>query len=244
MDPTLGAGSRVVNNGEMRNRGVELSLTTNIIRKKDWNFAVDFNFDYNKNKMLKVDHSESDNARVFIASPQVYFMEGTSYNTLWAYRIHCIENGYPVAVDKDGNDLVKFNEDGTVASITSGSSLKGTDDLVKDSNVLILGFTFKENCPDVRNTKIVDIYHTLEEYTKNITVYDPWANADKVEHEYGVQLTSSSLESLKGKFNAVILAVAHKEFVSLDIRSFLKNENGVVYDVKGILDREMIDGRL
>jgi len=114
----------------MRNRGVELSLTTNIIRKKDWNFAVDFNFDYNKNKMLKVDHSESDNARVFIASPQVYFMEGTSYNTLWAYRIHCIENGYPVAVDKDGNDLVKFNEDGTVASITSGSSLKGTDDLV------------------------------------------------------------------------------------------------------------------
>ena len=62
--------------------------------------------------------------------------------------------------------------------------------------------------------------------------------------EYGVQLTSSSLESLKGKFNAVILAVAHKEFVSLDIRSFLKNENGVVYDVKGILDREMIDGRL
>ena len=130
MDPTLGAGSRVVNNGEMRNRGVELSLTTNIIRKKDWNFAVDFNFDYNKNKMLKVDHSESDNARVFIASPQVYFMEGTSYNTLWAYRIHCIENGYPVAVDKDGNDLVKFNEDGTVASITSGSSLKGTDDLV------------------------------------------------------------------------------------------------------------------
>lgn len=130
MDPTLGAGSRVVNNGEMRNRGVELSLTTNIIRKKDWNFAVDFNFDYNKNKMLKVDHSESDNARVFIASPQVYFMEGTSYNTLWAYRIHRIENGYPVAVDKDGNDLVKFNEDGTVASITSGSSLKGTDDLV------------------------------------------------------------------------------------------------------------------
>lgn len=115
---------------------------------------------------------------------------------------------------------------------------------VLNSNILILGFTFKENCPDVRNTKIVDIYHTLEEYTKNITVYDPWANADKVEHEYGVQLTSSSLESLKGKFNAVILAVAHKEFVSLDIRSFLKNENGVVYDVKGILDREMIDGRL
>ena len=96
----------------------------------------------------------------------------------------------------------------------------------------------------MRNTKIVDIYHTLEEYTKNITVYDPWANADRVEHEYGVQLTSSSLETLQGKYDAVVLAVAHKEFVSLDIRSFLKNGNGIVYDVKGILDREVIDGRL
>lgn len=130
MDPTLGAKSRVVNNGEMRNRGVEFSLTANIIRKKDWNFAVDFNFDHNKNKMLKVDHSETDYASLFIMSPQNYFMEGTSYNTLWAYRIDRIENGYPVAVDRDGNDLVKFNEDGTVANITTGSSLKGTDDLV------------------------------------------------------------------------------------------------------------------
>lgn len=130
MDPTMGAKSRKVNNGEMRNRGVELFLTANIVRKKDWNFAVDFNFDHNKNKMLKVDHSDADNASSFIKSPQNYFMEGTSYNTLWAYRIDRIENGYPVVVDKDGNDLVKFNEDGTVASITSGSSLKGTDDLV------------------------------------------------------------------------------------------------------------------
>lgn len=116
--------------------------------------------------------------------------------------------------------------------------------LVKDSNILILGFTFKENCPDVRNTKIIDIYHILEEYTKNITIYDPWANADKVKSEYGVNLVSSSLEALKKKYDAVVLAVAHIEFVSLDIRSFLKDENGVVYDVKGILSREMIDGRL
>ena len=130
MDPTMGAKSRKVNNGKMRNRGVELSLTANIVRKKDWNFAIDFNFDHNKNKMLKVDHSGADNVSSFIMSPQNYFMEGTSYNTLWAYRIDRIENGYPVAVDKDGNDLVKFNEDGTVASITSNSSLKGTDDLV------------------------------------------------------------------------------------------------------------------
>lgn len=116
--------------------------------------------------------------------------------------------------------------------------------LVKDSKILILGLTFKENCPDVRNTKIIDIYHTLKEYTPNITVYDPWANADKVKREYGVQLISYSLESMKEKYDAVVLAVAHKEFVSLDIRSFLKNENGVVYDVKGVLSREVIDGRL
>lgn len=116
--------------------------------------------------------------------------------------------------------------------------------LVKDSKVLLLGFTFKENCPDVRNTKIIDIYHTLEEYTRSITVYDPWANADRVKHEYGIELAFGSLDALKEKYDAVVLAVAHKEFFSLDIRSFLKNESGVVYDVKGVLDREDIDGRL
>lgn len=116
--------------------------------------------------------------------------------------------------------------------------------LVKDSKVLILGFTFKENCPDVRNTKVIDIYHTIMEYTKNITVYDSWANAEKVKHEYGINLSSGSLNPLKKKYDAVVLAVAHKEFISLDIRLFLKNEFGVVYDVKGILSREIIDGRL
>lgn len=116
--------------------------------------------------------------------------------------------------------------------------------LVKDSHILILGFTFKENCPDVRNTKIIDIYHTLEEYTKNITIYDPWANLEKVKKEYGVKLANGSLDAMDGQYDAVVLAVAHREFVSLDIRSFLKNENGVVYDVKGILNREVIDGRL
>ena len=80
--------------------------------------------------MLKVDHSDSDTSTSFIMSPQNYFMEGTSYNTLWAYRIDRIENGYPVAVDKDGNDLVTFNEDGTVANITTRLSLKGTENLV------------------------------------------------------------------------------------------------------------------
>ena len=116
--------------------------------------------------------------------------------------------------------------------------------LVKDAKILLLGITFKENCPDIRNTKIVDIYSTLQEYTNNITVYDPWANAEQVKHEYGIDITSKKLEDLKGSFDAIILGVAHNQFRTMEIRSFLKEENGVVYDVKGILDRKIIDGRL
>lgn len=112
--------------------------------------------------------------------------------------------------------------------------------MVKDSKILILGITFKENCPDIRNTKVVDIYHTLQEYTPNITVYDPWADMDHVFQEYGVTVTNDPPTT---QFDAVILAVAHKEFLNMDIKSFVKGE-GVVYDVKGILPREIIDGRL
>ena len=116
--------------------------------------------------------------------------------------------------------------------------------LVQDSKILILGFTFKENCPDVRNTKVIDIYHTLAEYTKNITIYDPWANADKVMHEYGVILNNGEINILFYQFDAVILVVAHNEFNSINIRRFLATNNGVVYDVKGVLNKEWIDGRL
>lgn len=116
--------------------------------------------------------------------------------------------------------------------------------LVKDANILILGITFKENCPDIRNTKIVDIYTTLSEYTNNITIYDPWADASHVKHEYNIEITGSNINDLQGKFDAVILGVAHKEFKDINIRTFLKDDNCVVYDVKGILDRSVIDGRL
>ena len=112
--------------------------------------------------------------------------------------------------------------------------------MVKDSKILILGITFKENCPDIRNTKIVDIYHTLTEYTGNITVYDPWANKEKVKHEYGVEVVN---ELSDGKYDAVILGVAHKQFLELDVKSLVR-EGGVIYDVKGILDRSIVDGRL
>ena len=113
--------------------------------------------------------------------------------------------------------------------------------LVKDANILLLGITFKENCPDIRNTKIVDIYTTLSEYTNNITIYDPWADKAEVKHEYQIEI-SNTLDATK-KYDAIILGVAHKEFLEIDIPSLL-NENGVVYDVKGILDRTIIDGRL
>lgn len=116
--------------------------------------------------------------------------------------------------------------------------------LVKDAKILLLGITFKENCPDIRNTKIVDIYNTLTEYTSNITVYDPWANADKVESEYGINLSDDTFKNFEGQFDAVILCVAHDAFKDIDIRSFLKEDKGVVYDVKGILDKTVIDGRL
>ena len=112
--------------------------------------------------------------------------------------------------------------------------------MVKDARILILGVTFKENCPDTRNTKVIDIYHTLQEYTGNITVYDPWADAAAVKREYGIDIVG---ELPVGKYDALILAVAHETFKTLDIKSLL-TENGVVYDVKGVLDRTLVDGRL
>lgn len=120
-------------------------------------------------------------------------------------------------------------------------NLKGIK--VKDAKILILGITFKENCPDIRNTKIVDIYHTLAEYTHNITVFDPWANPEAVKHEYDIKIFNQFPEN--EKYDAVILGVAHSQFKELDIRGLLADKtNGVVYDVKGILSRDIIDGRL
>ena len=117
-------------------------------------------------------------------------------------------------------------------------NLKGI--LVKDAKILILGITFKENCPDIRNTKVVDIYSVLREYTSDITVYDPWADAEHVMKEYGTPIVNTLPDE---KFDVAILAVAHKEFLAIDIKSLLR-ENGVIYDVKGILPRDIVDGRL
>lgn len=115
------------------------------------------------------------------------------------------------------------------------------DVLVKNAEVLVLGFTFKENCPDVRNTKVGDVVRVLKDYGINISVYDPWARAEEVMNEYGLELTASLSGSKK--YDAVVLAVAHKEFMTLDIPSLMK-ENHVVYDVKGCLNPEWVDDRL
>ncbi|MFI3263468.1 MAG: nucleotide sugar dehydrogenase [Rikenellaceae bacterium] len=109
---------------------------------------------------------------------------------------------------------------------------------VLGSNLLILGFTFKENCPDVRNTKVIDIVEALKEYSINVTIYDPWANPAVAKHEYGVDVTN---ELPTDKYDALVMAVAHKEFESLDIDS-LKADNAVVYDVKWVLSES--EGRL
>ena len=103
---------------------------------------------------------------------------------------------------------------------------------VNNAKILMLGITFKENCPDVRNTKIVDVISALEDYGTQVNIYDPWANSAEVKHEYGLESTS---EIPTEKFDAIILGVAHKEFLDLDLE-LLKKEKAIVYDVKGILD--------
>jgi UDP-N-acetyl-D-galactosamine dehydrogenase len=112
---------------------------------------------------------------------------------------------------------------------------------VKHSDVLLLGVTFKENCPDIRNTRVIDIIRELQSYDINITVYDPWADPEEVKKEYEVE-TSRQLSDNK-QYDAIVLAVAHKEFNGSDWKSSLK-KGGVIYDVKGHLDKQIIDSRL
>ena len=112
--------------------------------------------------------------------------------------------------------------------------------LVKGSKILILGFTFKEDCPDIRNTKVIDIVHGLLEYDCTVDVYDPWPNVETVKKAYGIEIKKDAPQQT---YDAIILAVAHSAFRELNVTA-LKKPNGVVYDVKGVLPREIIDARL
>jgi len=112
---------------------------------------------------------------------------------------------------------------------------------IKGANVLILGITFKENCPDIRNTKVVDIYRELREFGLNVDIYDPWASAEEVKQEYNVDILSE-LDATKS-YQAVLLAVAHDEFKELDFEKF-HTGGAVVFDAKAVVDRRWVDGRL
>ncbi len=110
---------------------------------------------------------------------------------------------------------------------------------IKGANVLVLGITFKENCPDVRNTRAVDVIRQLKDFGTEITIYDPWANPGEVMHEYNLETTINLPDQ---KYDAVVLTVAHNEYLNIDLKSLLM-PNGVLYDVKGIL-KEGVHGRL
>ncbi len=110
---------------------------------------------------------------------------------------------------------------------------------VKDAPVLVLGITFKENCPDLRNSKVIDVITELKEFGSSVEVYDPWASKEEVKHEYGLSL----IPSINKKYSAVILAVNHNEFLEMDVRDLLY-DRAVVFDVKGALPREIVDARL
>jgi len=111
------------------------------------------------------------------------------------------------------------------------------------AKVLQLGITFKENCPDIRNSHAVDVVRGLEEFGCRVDVYDPWAEPEEVRREYGFT-SIEKLDMLKpGSYDAIVLAVAHREFAALDFQHFRKPA-AVVFDIKGILPRQMVDGRL
>ena len=110
---------------------------------------------------------------------------------------------------------------------------------IKGAKTLLLGITFKENCPDIRNTKAIDVYRELSGYHMNVDLYDPWASAQEVKSEYGIDLKTSLINE---KYDTIILAVAHNEFLDLDLKS-LKNKNSLTYDIKGILSQD-VDAKL
>jgi len=116
--------------------------------------------------------------------------------------------------------------------ITKGQKVKG-------AKALILGITFKENCPDIRNTKVVDIYNELKQYGMEVDIYDPHANNDEVHEEFGINI----IDAINSKYNALILAVSHNEFINIDVKK-ITDKDAVIFDTKAFLDREIVDARL
>ena len=113
---------------------------------------------------------------------------------------------------------------------------------IKDSNVLVLGITFKENCPDIRNSRVIDIIEEFETYNVNVDVFDPWASKEEVKHEYNFDLLDDASE-LRSDYDAIVLAVSHNEFLELDLQK-MKSDIGVIFDVKSLLPIHTVDARL
>ncbi|WP_343562926.1 UDP binding domain-containing protein [Sphingobacterium sp.] len=109
------------------------------------------------------------------------------------------------------------------------------------AKALVLGVTFKENCPDIRNSKVVDMIQDLKEFGLEVDIYDPWVNPDELKKHFGLELLKTLPQS--GNYDSIILAVGHREFLQLDLENLKKNPS-VVFDIKGILDRKLVDARL
>lgn len=113
---------------------------------------------------------------------------------------------------------------------------------IKGAKALVLGITFKENCPDIRNSRVIDIIKEFQSFDVNVEVYDPWASAEEVKHEYNLDLLCS-LDELTGNYDSIVLAVSHNQFLNLDLQA-LKSDIGVIFDVKSLLPEGMVDARL
>ncbi|WP_298903208.1 nucleotide sugar dehydrogenase [uncultured Psychroserpens sp.] len=151
-----------------------------------------------------------------------------------------IESGYNPEIILAGR---KMNDSmgGYVAQETVKMMIK-KGARIKEANVLVLGITFKENCPDIRNSRVVDIIDEFETYNVNVDVYDPWASKEEVRHEYDFELLDDESQ-LKTDYDAIVLAVSHNEFLELDL-SKLKSDIGVIFDVKSLLPKHIVDARL
>jgi len=147
------------------------------------------------------------------------------------------ENGYHPEIILAGRRLNDSMGDYVASQVVKLMIKKGVT--INGASLLMLGITFKENCPDVRNTKIVDVIHALEDFGIKVSVYDPWANPDEVLHEYELTITN---EIPSATFDAIVLGVAHQEFLDLNIDA-LRNQKSVLYDVKGVLG-DKADGKL
>ena len=116
--------------------------------------------------------------------------------------------------------------------------------VILNSKVLLLGVTFKENCPDIRNTKVVDIVDELQQFGCDLHIYDPWASQAEVKHEYGIQTMEKNVDIYAQKYDAIILAVSHDQFKELDMKRLTNGNKSVIFDIKGFLPKDMVDGRL